>query len=967
MNVDQYAREVQPGHETDNVGQFVTRQANDTPNAIALISPGLEALDFAGLQRQIDLTVDRLKSLGIGSRHRVGVALPNSSALASLVLSLLKHCTLVPLNPGYRQREFEDFITRIGIDVLITENSTHAAATCALAAAIPVIEFVPSTVVCGCFELKPPTRAVATLPKTSSDAPAVSLILHTSGSTAEPKIVPLDHRNLGASVDNLVKSLALSGSDRCLNMMPMFHIGALLDLLLAPLSVGGSVIVPETSTAATFFHCLQTCQPSWYQGVPTMLRDIVATHRSRPQLSDGDSTLRLVRSVSSALPNRLLHEIEALFGSVVIEIYGMTETTGLVCSNPLEAGRQKQGSVGLPQGCEIAVRDKAGRPLAAGLRGEVTIRGTTVMRGYESDTARAGEGFVDGYFRSGDEGYFDEEGYLYLTGRIKEIINRGGEKISPLEIDRVAEMYPGLRAAAAFAIPHPSLGEEVGLAVIRNPGIDFDEDDFSDFLQQNLARHKIPRKIYFPAKLPRAPGGKLRRHEVINHVDQEATRSQPLPRILPRSALAVQLAQLWSAALEVTEIGIHDNFFDLGGDSLTAAAIIGELRLLHPGFNVSALYDHPTIRALEDYLGSLPGAAQVATDEVAAAPELVDATAALMAVWKGERLPGESLLVGRNTGGGRTPIFWCVNGYPEFDQLARQMETDQPIYGMRSLFNSGHKTDIASFRIAQSYVDEISQIQPKGPYLVGGFCEGGKIAFHIAQILKSKGNSIASLMLQEQFVASHYDGRVAILICNPGRNNPYYNFREATRGWRKFYSGDLHLYRSNGRHKDCYLVPDIKIISAQIKREVQQALAGRQNNLLDQRNDLQRFPLDAYRARIAARPPERIIPGSTIRLDVEVTNNSNCDWLPTAASGLILGAKWLKPSGETKTWMAGSSDIMQILHPGESIRLPLDIRAPFRFRPYYLELDLVDDGVAWFADMGSTASRHLVRLTLLPT
>ena len=950
----------------EHLGRIVNAQATLNPDNEALISPGLEPLTFGQLQQLIDSTGNQLREFGVKPWHRVGVVLPNSSAMAALSLCLMNCCSLVPLNPGYSQREFEYFYSQIGVDILISRADDQLA--CVVTAAkqqILVIDFRPSERESGQFLLKFPATKPSPGSHSGENEASYPLILHTSGSTANPKIVPLSHANILASVDNLVASLQLSDKDRCLNMMPLFHVGALVDLLLSPLSAGGSVVVTEKISGADFLDCLQSYQPSWYQAVPTMLKDVVTTIKSRPDLLPEKMPLRLVRSVSSALPNRLLHEVESLLDSVVIEIYGMTETSGLICSNPLESGRQKQGSVGTPQGCLVKIVTSSGKPVKTGQRGEIIIKGDGVMLAYENKTDNRHNDFIDGYFRSGDEGYFDDEGYLYLTGRIKEIINRGGEKISPLEIDRVAESYPGVQAAAAFAIAHPTLGEEIGLAIVKDSHAGFNESEFFNFLESSLSAHKLPRRIYYPDMLPRAAGGKLKRYEIGKRLIEQENENPRQTWIKPETPVAIYLAKLWSHILEVENIGVQDNFFDLGGDSLSAAAFIGELKQQYPDLDASALYENKTIQDLENYLLGLSAVGGPDLDSAPQEYEFTETLKSFLSAWKGVRLSPDSLLVGTNTEGSRRPLFWCVNAFDHFEQLAKRMDSDQPVYGMRSLHRTDLKSDSTNLSLAHRYLQEIIQIQSKGPYLVGGFCEGGKIAFEIARLLKMRGESIASLILHDQFIASPYSGRVAMFVSKIGRTNPYHNFVDAPRGWRKYYAGDLQLYKINGRHKDCFREPNIDIFANQIKREMQRALSYPQDEGLDGRNQLQRLPLDAYQAQLEASPPSCILPGSSFKIDVRITNISNYTWLPTMSSGLVIGANWVNSEGATKYWMVGSSDIPETIHPGESLTLPMKIRAPFRLNRFYLELDLVDDGVSWFREMGSTSYRHLVKVSML--
>ena len=401
------------------------------------------------------------------------------------------------------------------------------------------------------------------------------------------------------------------------------------------------------------------------------------------------------------------------------------------------------------------------------------------------------------------------------------------------------------------------------------------------------------------------------------------------------------------------------------GLSYSAAAFIGELKQRFPDLDAPALYDNPTIQELEHYLSGLSGDYAETVDSEAQARAYTETLKSFLSAWKGTRQSADSLLVGDHTEGSRRPLFWCVNAFDHFDQLAKRLDPDQPLYGMRSLHRTEFKSDDNNLSLAHLYLQEILQIQPKGPYLVGGFCEGGKIAFEIARLLQARGESIASLILHDQFVASPYSGRVAMLVSKIGRTNPYHNFLDATRGWRKYYAGDLQLYKINGHHKDCYREPNVDIFANQIKRELLRAASYPLSEAVDGRNRLQRLPLDAYQAQLAAKPPGRIRPGSTFELDVQITNISDFTWLPTAASGLIVGANWINLQGRTKYWMAGHSDLPEPVPPGESLTLPIRIRAPLRLNRFYLELDMVDDGVSWFREMGSTSDRHPVKVSML--
>ena len=337
----------------------------------------------------------------------------------------------------------------------------------------------------------------------------MALILHTSGTTSRPKIVPLTHANIWTSARNIAASLELSANDRALNVMPLFHIHGLIAGLSAPLSRGGAVFCTPGFNTLRFFTEMEAARPTWYTAVPTMHQAIL-TRAGRHKEIIARHPLRFVRSSSASLPPTVIGELEAAFHCPMIEAYGMTEATHQMASNPLN-GVRKPGSVGLAAGPEIAIMDEAGRLLGSGETGEVVIRGDNVTAAYENNPKANGEAFVDGWFRTGDQGVIDADGYLTLTGRLKEIIIRGGEKISPREVDEALMDHPAVLQAVAFAVPHPMLGEDVGAAVVLREGLTATEQELGAFLSERLAAFKTPRKILFLAEIPKGATGKLQR------------------------------------------------------------------------------------------------------------------------------------------------------------------------------------------------------------------------------------------------------------------------------------------------------------------------------------------------------------------------------------------------------------------------------------------------------------------------
>ena len=478
--------------------------------AVAIAAHGAPPLTYAALRALFDRARASLNELGVGRGDRVGIVLPNGPEMATAFLSVASAAASAPLNPAYKQDEFEFYLEDLKAKALIVEAGSE---TPALRAAeklgVAVITLAPEPQAgAGAFRLSGSAKSAATRPG-PAEAGDVALILHTSGTTSRPKIVPLTQANIWTSARNVATTLELSANDRALNLMPLFHIHGLIAGLSAPLSRGGSVFCTPGFNALKFFAELEEAKPTWYTAVPTMHQAIL-TRAGRHKDIIACCPLRFVRSSSSSLPPTVIGELETAFKCPVIEAYGMTEATHQMASNPLN-GIRKPGSVGLAAGPEVAIMDEKGRLLERSQIGEVVIRGENVTAGYESNPKANGEAFVNGWFRTGDQGVIDADGYLSLTGRLKEIINRGGEKISPREVDEALMDHPAVLQAVAFAVPHPMLGEDVGAAVVLREGLTATEQELGAFLSERLAAFKTPRKILFLAEIPKGATGKLQR------------------------------------------------------------------------------------------------------------------------------------------------------------------------------------------------------------------------------------------------------------------------------------------------------------------------------------------------------------------------------------------------------------------------------------------------------------------------
>ena len=475
-------------------------------------APAIESLDrpaltYAALRAHVAATVKALNGLGVGRGDRVGIVLPNGPEMATAFIAVAAGAVAAPLNPTYKRDEFEFYLSDLNAKALIVEAGAGGPAVeAAQKLGVAVIELTPGAEAGG-FTLKGAAGAAA---KPGFAEPQdVALILHTSGTTSRPKIVPLTHINVCASARNIATTLELSASDRALNIMPLFHIHGLIAGLSAPLSRGGAIVCTPGFNALRFFAQMKEKRPTWVTAVPTMHQTIVARAAQNRDVIES-VPLRFLRSSSSSMPPQVIGELEAAFGCPLIEAYGMTEAAHQMASNPLR-GVRKPGAVGPSGGPEVAIQGEDGSLLGPDEIGEIVIRGENVFSGYENNEKANAEAFRNGWFRTGDQGTMDSDGYVRLTGRLKEIINRGGEKISPREVDEAIMDHPAVAQVVCFAMPHDKLGEEVAAAVVLREGASATEAELRAFLGEKLAAFKVPKKVLFLAEIPKGATGKLQR------------------------------------------------------------------------------------------------------------------------------------------------------------------------------------------------------------------------------------------------------------------------------------------------------------------------------------------------------------------------------------------------------------------------------------------------------------------------
>jgi acyl-CoA synthetase (AMP-forming)/AMP-acid ligase II len=495
------------------LSEMISINAKETPDAIAITAPATKPLSYRSLHLLVEKTVDTLNQLGVGRGDRVGIVLPNCPEMASAFVAIASGCTAAPLNMAYRADEFGFYLSDLKAKALVVASGSDTPARAVAAKlGIAVLELAPHPENgAGSFTLTGAAHSGKPIANGGlAQTDDIALILHTSGTTSRPKIVPLTHKNVCASARNISATLELKQNDRELHVMPLFHIHGLIAGVLAPMAVGSQIFCTPGFNALKFFGWMKECSPTWYTAVPTMHQAILSRAAGNVDVIKSNP-LRFLRSSSSSMPTQVIAELEKVFNAPLIESYGMTEAAHQMASNPLPPGKRVPGSVGIAAGPEVAIMDKDGKLLPPGMTGEVVIRGENVTLGYENNPKANEEAFVNGWFRTGDQGSLTGDGYLTLTGRLKEIINRGGEKISPLEVDEVLMDHPAVMQVVTFAMPHEKLGEDVAAAVVLREGHNLTERELRDFAATRLADFKVPRKILFMAEIPKGATGKLQR------------------------------------------------------------------------------------------------------------------------------------------------------------------------------------------------------------------------------------------------------------------------------------------------------------------------------------------------------------------------------------------------------------------------------------------------------------------------
>ena len=699
------------------VGEVLAHHGRRDPNAIALLCEGIEPLTFAALDRHVRWIGEQLLAAGIGPSSRVGIALPRCPEAALLSLAVCCNATMLPINPNLSAAHLETEVSQLRLDALIVADGTDMPAWVDKAGdgcALFQVSAVDSSF--DGIELRQLRPALRPRRPGPVNGDAVAVVFRTSGTTGVAKRVPVTHGNLIEMAEKMERWLGLTPADRSLCILPIYYNAGFKATLLAPLLVGCSVVMPTTTNPHDFDRWVAAFRPTWITAAPAFLTAVLEKMRTLPA-GQVRHSLRFVLSTASYLPEPVRSELEALLGVPVREFYGLAEA-GMMTAPSLATDDARPGTAGRVPAGELAIREDGGAFLPAGQVGQVVVRGPSVMPGYLDDIEAPPGGLQDGWLATGDLGSVDADGFLTIVGRTREIINRGGEKISPYDVEKVLLRHPAVREAAAFAVPHQRLGEIVGAAVTLKSGAEATSSHLLAFLRDRLAPVQMPRQVAVVPDLPLGATGKISRARLSATWAGRTRRIEP-----PVEPLQILIADVWHKWLQRTDISIDDDFFEIGGDSLLATEMLLEL---------DAITGRPISFADIDAELSIRRLAQVLVRGVKA----------------------ESKLVSRISEGRGTPLFLF---HGDFDglglyapRLAEQMGSEAPVFVVHS--NLDKAAGVATIeQMARACLPHLLEAWPEGPFCLAGFCHGGLTAWAVAHELQTIGRDVKSVTLIDSF------------------------------------------------------------------------------------------------------------------------------------------------------------------------------------------------------------------------
>jgi oxalate---CoA ligase len=705
------------------IGERIRLCAETQPDHAAVESPSFASLSYHELQVLVDDVRVALRLAGLSRSARIAIAMPNGPQAALAIVAVTCSAVSIPLNPRQTLREIETCFSALRPDaIFLMKGNDSPARQAAVLKGIAVIEVTQSKESgLGFSIVEPQTRTIAAPDEPDEPDPdAPAFILQTSGTAAEPKLIPFSHRNMLAAAARLQAWFDLTPQDRCLSVSPPFYSHGLKVTVFTPFLTGGTVTFPTDASKFDYSEWFGVLKPTWYSAGPTLHRLVFDQTQGRADVQKGHS-LRFILSGGAPLPRNVLEGLQHTLGVPVVEHYGSSEAAQIAANLPAP-GHSKLGTCGVPWPGTVKIVGEDGRPLPPYEQGEILVGGPTLISGYLNAPELNRAVFVDGWFKTGDIGSFDEDGFLTLHGRISDVINRGGEKISPIEIDEALMRHPAVAEAVAFSVPHSRLGEDIAAAVVLRPSMTATSVELRRYLQDQLALFKVPRQIVIRDHLPKGMAGKILRRQLTESFQKNAAAAtQVAAPPSAESILVYQLMRLWQLLLNIAPPSLDDDFFDKGGDSLLAIEMLAELELL-TGQTIpsSILFEATTIRQLAQKLSEQTNLQT-------------------------------KYLIQMNSTGSQPPIIYFHGdfngiGYSSL-MLAKLLGSDQPLLIVAPHGSGDELIPNSIEAMAADRLPLILNAQPDGPYRLCGNCLGGIVAFEVARMLLSAGKKVEMVVM----------------------------------------------------------------------------------------------------------------------------------------------------------------------------------------------------------------------------
>ena len=906
--------------------------ANKTPEAPCLLAPDKRPLTFSQLMILIKNTHYFLNQCGFDSDTRIALLLPNTVEAAAAFLSVSATSTVIPLNPAATEDELKQYIQLIKPQAIITlANFAQKFKSICAFFNVPIIELISEDEqVAGYFALKGDTSNTAVSSNYVS-ANDIAMILLTSGSTAVPKIIPVTHQQYCQYLSEAVKLRTATANDRYLNLAYLHHLQGINGLCI-PILVGGSCVCASHEKSLLSIDYFNEFSPTFYTALPIQHQQLLS--QATTKSIKINKPLKAIITGSAAMSKKVAQALESLFDAPVIDTYGMSETLG-ICSNPLPPKIRKPGSVGIPfPAVYITLLDQNDEPITSNLSGEIVVNSPWMFSGYLENDDLNKTAFCQYGFRTGDVGYFDEDNYLFITGRVSETINRGGEKISPVEIDEALLAHINIIEAVTFAITDDALGEDVVCAIVSNDK-NLTTELVYDFIKESLSSQKTPSQIIMTESIPKGSTGKIQRNQMAGHFktlivkNNKATIRQPSSTA---SEIHQSLASLWAKLLPIkSKIKVDESFFDLGGDSFLffqlTVLVEKELGIVFPEY---ALLQGHTLNEQIAHLQSIINAPSKTFKNPTNLSNSDFKRLLSFAHGKEEQQhPDHPFIFPYNEHLSGIPLYFVSAG----KYLAAHIKS-RPTYDLLSGFNAINLDSYNMAALADYYVEALITLNPAGPYLLGGYCSGGLLAFEIAKRLLEQKKSVPLLIMVDQSLPYRYTGRLAFLPFTENKLIDELTRLEHSDILKDYYPSGWSLDSISSEHYPELYYMSAMIVAERIEARIQQSLELKQ---------IKALAIDAKQVQIQGQLQQQDF--ENIVFNISVTNSSPVLW---PAGQVCITYHWLSNLGRVILWAENKITINEAINPGERYSLVYIVEKLKESAKATLVFSAIDNFGTWF-------------------